>query len=161
MFIKFIVDFLLVIYFDQVTCPHYWYSLYRIARGRKFISNLWRRWSTWWKKEMDWLFWRGHCSDVYCQSFRIWPGWVSRNFLALLNTYLQHVHFELHNMCLQVLAEDPLQNRMIESLNLFEGICNLSWFCNVAMILFLNKNDIFMVLYNLVAWPCKLNWDLR
>lgn len=43
----------------------------------------------------------------------------------------------------QQLYEDETQNRMIESLNLFEEICNLKWFKNTAMILFLNKRDIF------------------
>jgi GTPase SAR1 family protein len=43
----------------------------------------------------------------------------------------------------QVLAEDRTRNRLEESLALFEGIINLSWFKNTAIILFLNKNDIF------------------
>eukprot|EP00462_Mataza_sp_D1_P015951 CAMPEP_0175150206 /NCGR_PEP_ID=MMETSP0087-20121206/17731_1 /TAXON_ID=136419 /ORGANISM="Unknown Unknown, Strain D1" /LENGTH=347 /DNA_ID=CAMNT_0016436105 /DNA_START=1 /DNA_END=1044 /DNA_ORIENTATION=+ len=43
----------------------------------------------------------------------------------------------------QVLEEDRTRNRMQESLKLFEGITNLPWFKTTAMILFLNKNDIF------------------
>uniref|UniRef100_A0A915NMR4 Uncharacterized protein n=1 Tax=Meloidogyne floridensis TaxID=298350 RepID=A0A915NMR4_9BILA len=34
-------------------------------------------------------------------------------------------------------------NRMIESLRLFRSVCNSRWFYNTAMILFLNKKDIF------------------
>lgn len=43
----------------------------------------------------------------------------------------------------QVLAEDRTRNRLVESLSLFEGILSLPWFKNTAIILFLNKNDIF------------------
>lgn len=32
---------------------------------------------------------------------------------------------------------------MIESMQLFSSICNSSWFLNTAMILFLNKKDLF------------------
>jgi len=43
----------------------------------------------------------------------------------------------------QVLYEDETTNRMIEALNLFEEICNSRWFRETAMILFLNKRDLF------------------
>uniref|UniRef100_A0A915JEY4 Uncharacterized protein n=1 Tax=Romanomermis culicivorax TaxID=13658 RepID=A0A915JEY4_ROMCU len=36
-----------------------------------------------------------------------------------------------------------LENRMIESLTLFGKICNCRWFLNLAIILFLNKRDVF------------------
>ena len=35
------------------------------------------------------------------------------------------------------------ENRMTESLKLFDSICNNSWFKNASMILFLNKKDLF------------------
>ncbi|KAF7634439.1 hypothetical protein Mgra_00006194 [Meloidogyne graminicola] len=44
----------------------------------------------------------------------------------------------------QVLFEDETTNRMIESMQLFSSICNSSWFLNTAMILFLNKKDLFL-----------------
>jgi len=44
----------------------------------------------------------------------------------------------------QVLFEDETTNRMIESMQLFSSICNSSWFLQTAMILFLNKKDLFM-----------------
>lgn len=45
----------------------------------------------------------------------------------------------------QVLVEDNNTNRMVEALNLFEQICNMHWFkAHSAMILFLNKSDLFM-----------------
>merc|ERR1712228_851994 len=34
-------------------------------------------------------------------------------------------------------------NAMLDSVDLFEEICNLRWFINTAMILFLNKKDLF------------------
>jgi len=44
----------------------------------------------------------------------------------------------------QVLEEDSTRNRMEESLALFEGIVNLPWFHDTPIILFLNKEDIFV-----------------
>jgi len=43
----------------------------------------------------------------------------------------------------QVLYEDETQNRMVESLQLFDEICNSKWFKETSMILFLNKKDLF------------------
>lgn len=43
----------------------------------------------------------------------------------------------------QVCYEDEETNRMVESLNLFEELANSRWFVNTAMILFLNKQDLF------------------
>nr|XP_039270828.1 guanine nucleotide-binding protein G(i) subunit alpha-like [Styela clava] len=43
----------------------------------------------------------------------------------------------------QVLAEDQETNRMRESLKLFDSICNNKFFVNTAIILFLNKKDLF------------------
>jgi len=43
----------------------------------------------------------------------------------------------------QVLYEDATVNRMVETLVLFEEICNSPWFQTTAMILFLNKRDMF------------------
>jgi hypothetical protein len=45
--------------------------------------------------------------------------------------------------CGQVLFEDESTSRMVEALNLFEEICNSQWFRDTAMILFLNKRDLF------------------
>jgi len=42
-----------------------------------------------------------------------------------------------------LLYEDEETNRMIEALKLFEEICNSKWFIETAMILFLNKCDLF------------------
>ena len=42
-----------------------------------------------------------------------------------------------------VLREDEETNRMQESLQLFESICNNKWFLGTSIILFLNKKDLF------------------
>jgi hypothetical protein len=41
------------------------------------------------------------------------------------------------------LYEDDSTNRMHESLQLFGEVCNNKWFVNTAVILFLNKKDLF------------------
>mmetsp|Transcript_9346 Transcript_9346/g.28602 ORF Transcript_9346/g.28602 Transcript_9346/m.28602 type:complete len:356 (-) Transcript_9346:382-1449(-) len=43
----------------------------------------------------------------------------------------------------QMMFEDESQNRMIDTLHLFDSICNSRWFQKTAMILFLNKRDLF------------------
>jgi GTPase SAR1 family protein len=43
----------------------------------------------------------------------------------------------------EVLYEDDTQNRIVESLTLFEQTCNSVWFQNTSLILFLNKRDLF------------------
>ncbi|KAK0558007.1 Guanine nucleotide-binding protein alpha-2 subunit [Tilletia horrida] len=45
----------------------------------------------------------------------------------------------------QVLLEESGQNRMAESLVLFESVVNSRWFLRTSIILFLNKIDIFKV----------------
>jgi GTPase SAR1 family protein len=44
-----------------------------------------------------------------------------------------------------VLYEDETMNRLQETLSIFDDICNSKWFTNTAMILFLNKRDLFQV----------------
>ncbi|KAH7909588.1 guanine nucleotide binding protein, alpha subunit [Hygrophoropsis aurantiaca] len=45
----------------------------------------------------------------------------------------------------QVLLEDKGQNRMAESLVLFESVVNSRWFLRTSIILFLNKIDLFKI----------------
>ena len=42
-----------------------------------------------------------------------------------------------------ILKTIPFQNRMQESLKLFDSICNNKWFGDTSIILFLNKKDLF------------------
>ena len=47
-----------------------------------------------------------------------------------------------------------IQNRMKDAIDLFDQICNIEWFSNTAMILFLNKIDLFaekIKLYNITT----------
>jgi hypothetical protein len=43
----------------------------------------------------------------------------------------------------QKLFEDASTNRMVEALDLFEDICNNTFFVKSSLILFLNKRDLF------------------
>uniref|UniRef100_A0A1I8BP76 Guanine nucleotide-binding protein G(O) subunit alpha n=1 Tax=Meloidogyne hapla TaxID=6305 RepID=A0A1I8BP76_MELHA len=43
---------------------------------------------------------------------------------------------------------------MIESLRLFRSVCNSRWFYNTAMILFLNKKDIFAEKIKTISIQC-------
>ncbi|KAH7883433.1 guanine nucleotide binding protein, alpha subunit [Phlebopus sp. FC_14] len=45
----------------------------------------------------------------------------------------------------QVLLEEKNQNRMVESLILFESVINSRWFLRTSIILFLNKIDVFKI----------------
>ncbi|KAJ3168475.1 Guanine nucleotide-binding protein alpha-2 subunit [Geranomyces variabilis] len=45
----------------------------------------------------------------------------------------------------QVLLEESQQNRMAESLILFESVINSRWFLRTSIILFLNKIDLFKI----------------
>jgi len=63
------------------------------------------------------------------------------------------------------LFEDENVNRMQESLELFEEICNSKWFTKTAIVLFLNKSDLFKekiakvslsVLFPDYTLPCDL-----
>eukprot|EP01101_Sappina_pedata_P001500 TRINITY_DN11583_c0_g1_i1.p1 TRINITY_DN11583_c0_g1~~TRINITY_DN11583_c0_g1_i1.p1 ORF type:complete len:355 (-),score=159.95 TRINITY_DN11583_c0_g1_i1:116-1180(-) len=54
----------------------------------------------------------------------------------------------------QSLYEDETVNRMHESLKLFDEICNSRWFSKVAIILFLNKSDLFQKKITKVDLSC-------
>lgn len=45
----------------------------------------------------------------------------------------------------QILLEEASQNRMAESLTLFESVINSRWFLRTSIILFLNKIDLFKI----------------
>lgn len=52
-----------------------------------------------------------------------------------------------------VLEEDAGVNRMVESLKLFDSICNNRWFVTTPIIIFLNKMDIFK--HKITSSPLK------
>ncbi|CAO3593538.1 unnamed protein product [Absidia cylindrospora] len=45
----------------------------------------------------------------------------------------------------QVLLEDTTENRLVESIRLFESIVNSRWFLHTSIMLFLNKVDLFKI----------------
>lgn len=53
------------------------------------------------------------------------------------------VRSKLYQMFFNLLISFSLQNRMQESLKLFDSICNNKWFTDTSIILFLNKKDLF------------------
>merc|ERR1712130_28818 len=57
----------------------------------------------------------------------------------------------------QTLFEDETTNRVTEALNLFDEICNSTWFTKASVILFLNKRDLFMEKINKV--PLTICFD--
>lgn len=54
-----------------------------------------------------------------------------------------------------VLREDPTQNRLCENLDLFKVVWNNRWLRRIAVILFLNKQDIFQdkILAGMLYFP--------
>nr|CAD2169033.1 unnamed protein product [Meloidogyne enterolobii] len=59
----------------------------------------------------------------------------------------------------EVLFEDETTNRMIESMRLFESICNSRWFLQTSIILFLNKRDIFAEKITFVSIRAHKTYD--
>ena len=85
--------------------------------------------------------------------------WVASSFLAQPMKLICPLHRWIHCFeavtsiifCValseydQVLLEESGQNRMAESLVLFESVVNSRWFLRTSIILFLNKIDLFKV----------------
>jgi len=60
----------------------------------------------------------------------------------------------------QMLFEDESVNRMFEALALFDEICNSRWFRSTAMVLFLNKRDLFQTkIQNVPLNVCFTEYD--
>ncbi|CAI2319756.1 unnamed protein product [Caenorhabditis sp. 36 PRJEB53466] len=66
-----------------------------------------------------------------------------RKWIHLFDNVNATIFISAINEFNQKLNEDREQNRMKESIKLFEQICNSKWFIQAAMILFLNKRDLF------------------
>jgi len=63
---------------------------------------------------------------------------IHREYLSrALSVFFFNIGYDLK------LAEDEEMNRMIESMRLFDSICNSKWFVDTSIILFLNKKDLF------------------
>lgn len=68
--------------------------------------------------------------------------WVCKGYLSIHVLESLFVRMQL-NVFQSLLPISLLQNRMHESLKLFDSICNNKWFKDTSIILFLNKKDIF------------------
>lgn len=106
-------------------------------------QDVWRRWTEVGEEEVDPLFRRSHCHHLLCGSERLWPdaGWRRRNGKTCLTSACLTF---CHTRATLPLGFSPLkQNRMHESMKLFDSICNNKWFTDTSIILFLNKKDLF------------------
>ena len=74
-----------------------------------------------------------HCISLSCKCCEF------MKFLFVINHVKRHCckDFLINFLFLS------LQNRMQESLKLFDSICNNKWFTDTSIILFLNKKDLF------------------
>ena len=87
---------------------------------------------------MDTLFRRSDCDYILCSVIRyVFPQLREKNDITLAYQLYMISGYDL------VLAEDEEMNRMIESMKLFDSICNSKWFVETSIILFLNKKDLF------------------
>lgn len=77
----------------------------------------------------------------------MWWLWVSviYNDMSYALFDKQYYLFLVYQVCLNSneCLLSLLQNRMQESLKLFDSICNNKWFTDTSIILFLNKKDLF------------------
>lgn len=97
--------------------------------------------------EDSWIFFKAFFHLIIV-CIAIWPMWISAwCFHYLQNSYL---FVELCVcVCLKLFVSVQIhlfllfQNRMQESLKLFDSICNNKWFTDTSIILFLNKKDLF------------------
>ena len=107
---------------------------------------------------MDTLFWRCYCNYICCCYVRYvlnFFSWLKiKIYIIFIHQYFKRLNNPFHIQIIGsfnflfagydlVLAEDEEMNRMIESMKLFDSICNNKWFVQTSIILFLNKKDLF------------------
>ena len=62
----------------------------------------------------------------------------------------------------ELMFEDDTVNCMVDSLDLFKEICNLQWFVDTPIILFLNKKDLFEKKIHLIPLTvCFKEFDVQ
>jgi len=100
---------------------------------------------------------RIHVTELGCQrgERRKWIHCFERIavivFCSPLSDYDQTLAEDINQVCqahtslliMTLHGRSAIQNRMAESLVLFEGIVNSRWFLRTSVVLFLNKIDIF------------------
>merc|ERR1712003_300344 len=139
--IKLIFDMRATMKIDD-SCEYFWDNVRRVA-SPDFVPN-----------DKDILLVRYRTTGVIEQKFEI-----KRNMFHVFDVGGQKserkkwIHcFELVTAVIfvaslscydEVMFEDEEKNSMVDSIELFEQICNNEWFKDTAMILFLNKKDLF------------------
>lgn len=91
-----------------------------------------------------WFMW-------YCERWgystwaqRHWTDFLWYWMKAYLLPFLHYLWYLMHIFAiLRIDKLAALQNRMMESMKLFDSICNNKWFTDTSIILFLNKKDLF------------------
>lgn len=66
-----------------------------------------------------------------------------RKWLHCFDSVTAILYFVAMNEYDMLLREDETSNRMIDSIALFEGVCNSPWFKDVTFVLLMNKMDLF------------------
>lgn len=116
------------------------------SQARWHTSRHWPS-TSWMQKVMSGVYIHLTCNQVYL-------------FLNGRNVFLCYFIFELTELSFKITLfsksntpQNPchcdklysflLQNRMHESMKLFDSICNNKWFTDTSIILFLNKKDLF------------------
>ncbi|VDL73907.1 unnamed protein product [Nippostrongylus brasiliensis] len=81
---------------------------------------------------------------------------VSTSGVIQFTFLIKHFTFRAFPVSLTLVAKKLNDNRMMDAIELFDQICNNEWFCNTAMILFLNKIDLFAEKIKRVNITCAL-----
>lgn len=68
---------------------------------------------------------------------------TAKVYLVTLSVILLKQYFSKFSHYDKLIVTFLLQNRMHESMKLFDSICNNKWFTETSIILFLNKKDLF------------------
>ena len=76
--------------------------------------------------------------DSVIEVFRTRPGMEEIHYVATVKDPVISTPND-------IVAGDEEMNRMIESMDLFNNICNNKWFTETSIILFLNKKDLFEI----------------
>lgn len=98
-------------------------------------ANMWQYvrcgWTTKWEKKVDSLLRECHIDHFLCGLVWVWSGSLRREQSSeSLTRY-------------KMSSSNKRQNRMMESLVLFDSVVNSRWFTRTSIILFLNKVDLF------------------